>query len=126
MSISYEEFLTSAKALAENPKSLEIDLRNAVSRAYYAAFHACNSSVNLKEYENTGSHENLIRSMLDSSDNELVALGLQLRKCKIKRHKADYKLNQSVLIGETNQVITECSKILDAISSDKEKFKANI
>lgn len=117
MSINHEEFLLASEKIIQNPKSIEVDLRIAVGRAYYAAYHACLDSIPLHQHSGVGAHETLIRSMLDHNDEKIRALGLQLRKCKVKRTKADYKLSQNILIGEANQVFDECKIIRDSIDN---------
>jgi len=116
MSIKSEEFLTSVESMVGNQKSLEIDLRNAVSRAYYSAYHACRSEVGVvNKYKDMGAHACLIKTMGEHRNEKIRSLGLQLEKCKKKRHKADYLLEQSVLPGEAEQVLIQCKLICEAI-----------
>lgn len=115
MTINAQDFLDSIKSIPDDVSSLEVDLRNAISRAYYCAYHACKPNFDVTHHENCGSHEDLIESMIDTNIEPVKKIALQLRKCKIKRVKADYHLNQNVFVGEAQQVIKEAQKISDGI-----------
>lgn len=67
MSVSFNDFLTSAEVLLSNPDSTEIDFRNLISRSYYAVFHLSREiadslpiPVDEKAYQKLGSHEKII------------------------------------------------------------------
>lgn len=115
MTISALDFLKSIEKIPENTSSLEIDLRNAVSRAYYCAYHACLPNFHVTHHENCGLHEDLIESMLDSNIESVKTIALQLRKCKVKRVKADYLLDRNLFVNEAQQVIKEVQKITESI-----------
>lgn len=126
MSIEYGEFLTSATELLEASEIPEVVLRNAVSRAYYSAYHACLSVVEVdkEKYKNMGDHAKLIRSMLDHRNEKIRSLGYILSTCKNKRVKADYHLEQSILILETIQHVKEVTNICIGIKKRKSSMLA--
>lgn len=121
MSIQYDDFLKAARKITNDPASLEVDLRTAVSRAYYSAYHACLSEIEVDKvkHKNRGEHAKLIRTMLESGNQSIISTGLQLQKCKAKRVKADYLLQSDILIGETRQVVDEVSKICITIKKPR-------
>ena len=115
MAINALEFLESIRHIPDDIKSLEIDLRNAISRAYYCAYHVCEPKFQVTHHENCGLHEDLIESMIATNITSVRQIAFQLRKCKAKRVKADYKLNQNIYVSEAEQVIAEVQKIADNI-----------
>lgn len=99
MSVTHKEFLTSAEAMGRGTG--EIDLRNAASRAYYSAYHACQNVVNFCPNVNVsdaGQHEKLILRFkrYPSTDprhplaNKIANL---LDQAKSLRVRADYKIS---------------------------------
>ena len=82
--------------------------RAAISRAYYAAYHAAlayaiTKGYNFKNYQSAlknrrsytgglGSHKVLFQFFLDYPDNSVKALGTSLQRCHNKRINCDYKL----------------------------------
>lgn len=83
MGIEYSEFLDSAKKiLKQSNDCAEIDLRNAISRAYYSAYHICASKFLPADVKGKGSHERLILGMMSSDDAEVKELAEQLKNLK--------------------------------------------
>ena len=126
MAIQPSDFLSTASSIVGNQSSLEVDLRNAVSRAYYAAYHTFEPHIKVRDFPRCGAHESLIQTLLEDYDEDMSVLALQLRKCKLRRHKADYDLTANIYIGVARQVHQECQNILaasDIIASAKPTTK---
>lgn len=103
MSVDFQSFLTSAESLVTG--SSEIELRNSISRAYYAAFHrAKKSAVNCPDNNHfvldAGSHERLIDRYLSIPKGPLQTPGKQIaysiRQLKTSRVSADYLLDELI------------------------------
>lgn len=113
------EFLESAKELLNKPSAKEIDYRNAASRAYYCAFHACKKL--LEDYPASQrqigtEHDKTIRELLNHQNKQFKILGNMLQKSKDQRHRADYKLIEKFSIQDGKFVITQVNKILMEIN----------
>lgn len=118
MSVLFEDFLTSAEALL-NPDSNEMDFRNVISRSYYAAFHLSREVANnleipvsTDEYNKLRSHEKVIVKFEKSHDKSLQKLGYYLKKCKLKREKADYDIHLEIKRIETAQHFNEAKDLI--------------
>lgn len=123
------EFLESAKTSIEIGN--EVDVRNAMSRAYYCAYHI---ALEIGQYipdhagmKNGGSHIRLISKLtechcvenLDKSVmRQLKEIGLKLKRARNKRNMADYQLDNELLTRHyaTNQ-IAEVEIILELLES---------
>jgi len=115
MSVSFEDFLISAKELLDNPSSTEIDFRNLISRSYYALFHLSKqqaTTLNLpipeipskeKQYSNLGSHEKIFIKFEKHSDVTVKALGRMMYQCKGWRRRADYEISESITKYQAQQ-----------------------
>lgn len=110
MSVSYNDFITSAKIVVKGGS--EIDYRNAASRAYYGAYHEAErmSSVsNGSIGKGGGVHQKLINKLKTHSgstsrDDEIRQIGVMLDMCKKQRIYADYRLQRQYT--QTNACIT--------------------
>ena len=95
MAIKKEDFLAFAKAL---PEDCEINLRNAMSRAYYAAYHGCLELYEADRSANGGVHNKLIIALKNSPDRKDRQLGIILDQLRLLRRTADTTFrNQSRL-----------------------------
>jgi uncharacterized protein (UPF0332 family) len=113
MSVSFEDFLTSAKELLDNPNSAEIDFRNLISRSYYSLFHLSKQqaitlnlpipNISSKEYSELGSHEKIFIKFEKHSDTKIKALGRMMYQRKDWRRKADYELSESITKYQAQQ-----------------------
>jgi len=112
MTINPVDFLTVAKSY---PEESEVDIRNSLSRAYYAAFHACNSKFVASNSKEGGMHERLIRSLIDSRETDDKSIGYLLRSLKGLRIKADYKLDIDIDVSEKREAILQAEKILERL-----------
>lgn len=85
---------------ADNSDQKEAALRSAVSRAYYAAFHAAEDYLQKSgKYPSTsgnnapavGSHNRVVNAFVGNASNPTwVNIGRRLRRLKDARHWADY------------------------------------
>ncbi|MBF0154280.1 MAG: hypothetical protein HQL64_11120 [Magnetococcales bacterium] len=123
MSITCKDLLRLAQRLAGS--HLEVDLRDAGSRAYFAAFHACHQlSATLgllapQVREQEGHHKRLIRAMQsarvpgqDQADYPVRRLGQALRSLRDQRNTAEYRLGKSFVRSQAKQMIIACEYIL--------------
>lgn len=69
--------------------------RNAVSRLYYATFHAVRIRLALN-VSGPEAHEKVIRSMMESKDVHRARLGGRLNALRKLRNHADYELHKTV------------------------------
>ena len=86
----------------------EVRIRCGVSRAYYAAFHYCNSAANSfcnqltdSEKEGRGEHSKLYLRLEKhckdtSNDSNLKLIAAEAKKLRSLRLEADYNLNATV------------------------------
>ncbi len=121
MSVSFEDFLISAEALL-NPESNEMDFRNVISRSYYAAFHLARkisevleTPISAEEYTKLKSHERVIVKFEKSDNKSLKAHGYYLKKCKLKRTKADYDIHLEIKRVETAQHLNEAKGLIEKL-----------
>lgn len=124
MSVESIEFLNSAKE--EIILEGEIHTRNAISRAYYSAYH-CALQLNEKipnhlgMVANVGAHEQLISKLVKCPTtsigikkeiaDKVKSVGYVLRQAKTARHKADYDLSSDLEKSEAEAQL-ESTKIL--------------
>ena len=108
MSVSFNDFYTSAEILLNNPDSMEIDFRNLISRSYYAVFHISReisanlpAPINEETYRKLGSHEKVIIKFEKHADKRYQKLGYLIRHRKSKRAKADYDIHLDIKRSET-------------------------
>ncbi|WP_374088023.1 hypothetical protein [Methylomicrobium lacus] len=115
MAINHVDFLDFAKSL---PEASEINLRNAMSRAFYAAFHGCGLKYS-SAFSNAdvGSHEKLIQALQKSPASEDRAIGYMLSQLKGFRVIADYKLTLDVTIADKNTSLLQTEKLMQKINA---------
>jgi uncharacterized protein (UPF0332 family) len=112
VAIDHTEFLDFAKSL---PQQGEINYRNAMSRAYYAAYHLCLLKFPISPTEKGGSHERLIKTLEKSFDARKRSIGKNLRQLRGNRVKADYKLTFSVTNNDREVSILQAEKLIQKI-----------
>jgi len=113
MPIEPLDFLNIAKSY---PETSEIERRNTMSRAYYAAYHACNQRFKASNTHNGGMHEKLIQSSINSPDKNDRILGYLLRPLKGLRVKADYHIDVDIVVAERQDAITHAEKIIEKLN----------
>ena len=92
-----KDFLELADELAHQ-QAREVDLRSAVSRAYYGAFNYLRSALaaqGVRFEGSTGDHQKLSYYFFNCGDNDLSMLGSSLNNLRTARNQADYDLDSS-------------------------------
>jgi len=112
MPIDKQAFLQFAKSLPENT---EIQIRNSVSRAYYAAYHACLEVYKMDGSADGGVHAKLISGLTKSTDANDRKIGFILQQLKGFRTVADYHLSATVLVQDKETSIKQTEKLLEAL-----------
>ena len=97
----------------------EVDLRNAASRAYYAAYHRCRPlDQDLPSPPGRGGvHRAFIDSLTKARSSKLKSLGYMLDQCRKLRVKADYDIESEFRPGDARTVLTQCERILKEAES---------
>lgn len=121
-----QQFLDVAKTWKETAYSCEGHRRSLISRAYYAAFHACKQiAIELDlELPNGNSHERLIDALRTHHLKELRQLGNRLNDLKNMRVRSDYRLMDTIYPGDIHKCLSHAEKIL-ASCNQQLKAKAN-
>lgn len=101
MPINCKDFLSLANNSFERRD--EIGYRNAISRAYYCAFHAIKFAIDFEAPKGKPTHESLIRYLVSANNTsekipslELRSLGYRLAAQRKLRSKSDYQLDETV------------------------------
>lgn len=116
MAVTPRELLEAADALEQ--RGSEVDLRNAASRAYYAAYHQCRKLPQLPPAPGSGSmHKWVVDTLTASQDNKLKSLGYILEQCRKLRIAADYDIDAKFPSDQTHTAVAQCRKILDKAES---------
>jgi uncharacterized protein (UPF0332 family) len=98
------EFLETATRLARN--EFRADQRSAVSRAYYAAFHATRDffeacGVRLSTHS-PDAHTKLAQCMENTNVPDMVKLGRRLASLRADRNTADYRMQDTIFEKAAN------------------------
>lgn len=112
MPVDKQAFLQFAKSL---PEDTEIQIRNAVSRAYYAAYHACLEVYKMDGSADGGVHAKLISGLTKSTDANDRKIGFILQQLKGFRTVADYHLSATVSVQDKETSIKQTEKLLEAL-----------
>lgn len=128
MSVSNKEFLSYASAIVSGPAA-EIEIRAAISRAYYCAYHSAKDfhkgldSPGSAGADNCGVHETLIRQLTnptvkaDTIRSKSKSVGYLCRSLKGEREDADYDLKIEIPASTAQQVISDTNTLLQYIES---------
>ena len=115
MAVTPRELLEAAAALGQ--RGSEVDLRNAASRAYYAACHQCRRlarDLRLRPAPGSGgAHRRVIDALTASQDRKLKGLGYMLEQCRKLRIAADYHIEAEFPPGHARTALAQCRKILN-------------
>lgn len=119
MPVTNDDFIESARKMFHGGR--EIDFRNAVSRAYYAAYHEAkkiaDQHANGVPHSKAGVHEKIIQKLKNHAggNNEPIIrqIGDMLKHCKSQRIKADYKLSTNVNQTNSSICIQYCKNLID-------------
>jgi uncharacterized protein (UPF0332 family) len=133
-----EAFLAVAKDLANG--SREADWRSAVSRAYYAAFHASLTAINncgVRFGKSSAAHEKLAICLQHAGSSQVTTAGMQLGSLRTARNEADYDLHSrlfqsahtpAIQISVAEQVVAATAAIQgnDTITKAVRDYAQNI
>lgn len=125
MAISPKDLLVTAQELMGQDG--EVSHRTAANRAYYAAFHYCNTVANsLPQVDLQGrvSHVQLIRLLKDheikeesrDKDVKIRTLGNFLNEAKPLREHADYRISEDFRRTKAERMILIAAKIAEIVS----------
>ena len=98
----------------------EVDLRNATSRAYLAAYHRCRLlAENLPEpaTHQGGVHRLVIDTLTKHKSRKLKSLGYMLDQCRKLRVEADYEINSEFRDQDAHNALAVGEKILKKADS---------
>lgn len=123
MSVTPEDFLSYAQDMLDKDIN-EFELRCCIRTSYYGAYHKSNSLKMLGEinkYPGLGVHACLIRHMSEiyTKDRknlrkkELYRAGLKLNHIKSNRTKADYLLDEDIMLSEVKLHLDTVKQIFD-------------
>ena len=121
-----EELVEYAEALlARNPPPNEVEIRAAVSRAYYGAYHACTEFEKAlpfmgREIDRPGGvHERLVQRLghpdvrLRADINVLSRrLSALLRQAREERERADYRLAEKFSLSQADVAVIRARRII--------------
>lgn len=128
MSCSPDEFLSQAKRLSASAE--EIDLRCAVSRAYYAALHWAREVEHFCPPLQAGgvrgtTHEAVIQRFLAYTANKTaIKIGYLLRDMRNRREAADYELGGVTVAGDAEYQVRAAERVRDMARSFGEQHAA--
>ncbi|WP_426713437.1 hypothetical protein [Chromobacterium violaceum] len=119
MSITPNDILNTANKLLTNGASDEACYRSATSRAYYAAFHKAIEHANKrnlpKPTKSKNPHEDEISRFDLANTPQDSAIATDLRQLKYLRKKADYKLQNTITLIESQMQIQMASKLMSLL-----------
>lgn len=99
----------------------ETDWRSAVSRAYYAAFHAARSFLSRPGFTQPkkGSvHDYLVRRLGGATGHrDVLDAGYHLGRLRIERNKADYDLAWSITQPATATLVARARTIVNTLAA---------
>jgi hypothetical protein len=104
------ELWSHALALAVPPRSDEVGRRLAVSRLYYATFHAVGQHLSFDTGPPHG-HQRLIDHLKQSRAQQQIIAGGRLESLREARVKADYKLGASVVAHEVMSAVHHAAAV---------------
>ena len=121
MSFNWDEYLVLAHQLAGFLDE-EAKLRTAISRAYYAAFHAAQDHLREKDLERgippTGrAHQFVADKFSNHPDETRQRIGVNLDRLRSKRIYADYRDNIRSLANEATYTLRLAQKILELLET---------
>lgn len=112
MSVTPSDFLDSAQKLAAAGND-EMSQRNAISRAYYAAYHrSCASLPPEKTGGNTGMHRSYINQLMAADPGTIERnAGVKLNSIYSRRIRADYRLHENLSVGAVAMQISAATEL---------------
>lgn len=128
MPVKATDFLESAKRELQNGE--EVNFRNGISRAYYAAYHSCipldsilpnhggirtNVGVHEQFISKLTAHPTMRDGLAKNAGTKIKSLGYVLNQCRTARYKADYDLDATVTINEVEGQISLTEKVIEKV-----------
>ena len=119
MSVTPAMILESARVLCDGG-SAEVDWRNAISRAYYGAFHGCRELAQqldpLADLSTPTAHQDVpVVLQQGQSGSDARAVSYQLTTCRRMRNRADYDLDEDFDQRACRAVVEMCETIWSAL-----------
>src|SRR5438067_417291 len=123
MSFDWNEFLLVAQELSAvaptSPPSDEARQRSAISRAYYAAFHACLAKLGSKVPSYQNSHIAVVEYFLHNQNRAYKDIGMRLNMLLLDRRNADYERDVPRIGWLVHKAIANAEDILaESVASD--------
>ena len=120
MSVTPAMILESARVLCDGG-SAEVDWRNAISRAYYGAFHGCRELAQridpLADLSTPSAHQDVAVVLQQrQSGSDARAVSYQLTACRRMRNRADYELDEDFDQRTCRAVVEMCGTILERVA----------
>lgn len=127
MTVTAEHFLDSAAEIASSGLD-EMSQRNAISRAYYAAFHkTCFVIAPDRVKRNTGMHRGYIEQLNEYSPGTVERkLGAKLGAIYARRIKSDYHLNENVVPRDFSMQINQVNELVELLSNYAPNLKPHV
>jgi len=125
MSVDYKDFIGFASAVLKDDSS-EFDLRNSISRSYYATYHAALAYADVvsvppvSDYSGP-THRKLSKFFEDSMNADLPMriglrkLGYSLKQLHTNRVMADYKIEEMITPKVARDHLSRCELRLQEI-----------
>jgi uncharacterized protein (UPF0332 family) len=120
--ITGRDFLDLARRLAAG--STEADWRTAISRAYYAAFHAARQlmqDLGFTVPRGDQAHRHLWLRLSNCGDATVRSAGANLDALRRERNRADYDLALSVRQPEALKLILSAEQIIRALDAARQE-----
>lgn len=116
--ITAADLFREAQALLSTTSAGEARCRSAMSRSYYAAYHAVlkialTRGFIRKNYPRVGTHEALLEFLASTRDPDLASLHDDLRTLKMRRVLADYMLHKSIVVRDVQDVVEMAEALME-------------
>lgn len=127
MSVTHQDFLVFARALADGPG--EIEWRNSTARAYYSAYHCASSVVDLcppNSHFAMGSHERLSERFKAHGTKGSKSIAYVLEAMKKNRVAADYEISDPFEKSSAVNQVAQTDVFIQKVTSFKNECKPHI
>lgn len=114
MSFNWEEYLTLAETLSNNPQ--ESYLRSAISRAYYSVFCIARNRTGFKNHRESNVHFVVINKLKSHPDTRIKKIGKNIDELRRYRNEADYNEDRQIDKELTNRAIILAQNAFQLIS----------
>ena len=122
MSVSYKDLYNFAVDLIDNPNSTEIDLRNVISRSYYAVFQLSREIasklplyIDPAEYQKLDIHDKVIIRFEKHPDKRIQAVSYLIKQLRAQHMIADYDTHLDIKRIETTQHFYATQRMLSSL-----------